>query len=40
MFDASANLAPVFALLLGSSACALVVLAVVAVRARRGTSNV
>jgi hypothetical protein len=39
MFDASKNLGPVFALLLGSSVCALTVLTVVAARARRGTSN-
>jgi OPA family glycerol-3-phosphate transporter-like MFS transporter len=40
LFDASEDLGPVFALLFGSSLCALAFLAVVVVRARRGTSNV
>jgi sugar phosphate permease len=40
LFDASTNLAPVFALLLGSSACALFVLAVVVARTRRGVASV
>ena len=40
LFDASADLGPVFALLLGSSGCALAVLTVVVARARRGITNV
>ena len=40
LFDASKGLGPVFALLLGSAVCALVVLVIVAARARRGVTRV
>ncbi len=40
LFDASKDLAPIFGLLLGSSVCALAVLAAVVIRGRRGVSNV